>query len=454
MGSKDILLGKIRSGEHLSTGNQLSLALRLGTPAIIAQLSSVIMQYIDSAMVGHLDSSSAAAISLVSTCLWLLGGLCFVCCNGFSVQVAHLVGANDFASARKVVRQALTFALIWSAALSLAGLAVAQRLPYWLGGSPEIADMASGYFRICCLFLPLMQLDYMAATLLQCSGNMKIPSILNVMMCVLDVLFNYIFIYMMDMGVEGAALGSGLAEAVTAAAMLYFLVFRSRDLRIMGEKGSFVPSGKILRKAADIGLPMCLQSIIMRGAYIAGTVIVAPLGTIAIAANGFAITAESFCYMPGYGISDATTTLVGQSLGAGRKSLAKRFGWMNTVLGAGMMTAMAALMYLFAPELIGVMSPDPEVIELGAKVLRIEAFAETMYGASIILFGACVGAGDTLWPSILNFSSMWILRIIPAVFLTKTYGLSGFWMAMAFELNVRGLIFIIYYALRKFRSVS
>ncbi len=320
MGTKDILLGKIRSGEHLSTGNQLSLALRLGTPAIIAQLSSVVMQYIDSAMVGHLDSSSAAAISLVSTCLWLLGGLCFVCCNGFSVQVAHLVGANDFASARKVVRQALTFALIWSVALSLIGLAVAQRLPYWLGGSPEIADMASGYFRICCLFLPLMQLDYMAATLLQCSGNMKIPSILNVIMCVLDVIFNYIFIYMMDMGVEGAALGSGLAEAVTAAAMLYFLVFRSRDLRIVGEKGSFVPSGKILRKAADIGLPMCLQSIIMRGAYIAGTVIVAPLGTIAIAANGFAITAESFCYMPGYGISDATTTLVGQSLGAGRKS--------------------------------------------------------------------------------------------------------------------------------------
>ena len=76
-------------------------------------------------------------------------------------------------------------------------------------------------------------------------------------------------------------------------------------------------------------------------------------------------------------------------------------------------------------------------------MLRIEAFAEMGYAASIVAYGACVGAGDTKWPSVMNFTSMWVVRIIPAIFLVKLYGLTGFWIAMAVELNFRGLIFLV-----------
>ena len=188
---------------------------------------------------------------------------------------------------------------------------------------------------------------------------------------------------------------------------------------------------------------MCLENFVMRGAYVISTVIVAPLGTIAIAANSFAITAESFCYMPGYGIADASTTLVGQSLGAGRKDLARRFGWLTTGGGMIIMTLLSIIMFITAPYLMSMLSPDPEVVALGTTVLRIECFAETMYGASIVAYGACVGAGDTLVPSVMNFTSMWLVRILPAAFLTPRYGLVGFWVAMAFELNFRGVIFLI-----------
>lgn len=109
--TKDILLQRIRSGAPLSFRQRVRLAGSLSYPAIIAQLSTVVMQYIDASMVGHLSTDAGAAISLVSTCLWLLGVFCFVICNGFSVQVAHLVGANDMRGARMVVRQALTSAL-------------------------------------------------------------------------------------------------------------------------------------------------------------------------------------------------------------------------------------------------------------------------------------------------------------------------------------------------------
>ena len=442
-GTKDILLAQIRSGGTLTGGQQLKLCLMLSYPTIIAQLSSVLMQYIDTSMVGHLGAAAGAAIGLVAPCMWLLMGFCGACSSGFSVQVAHLIGANDFKAAREVFRQALVSALAFSGLVAILGMAVSGPLPHWLGGSPEILSDSSRYFFVVAACIPLMQIDWLCASMLQVSGNMKVPSYLNIGMCVLDVCFNYLFIYVLDMGVVGAALGTGLAELITASAMLYFVTVRSPELNLLQDRGSFLPTAKVLRKATGIGGPMALQHILIRGGYVASTVIVAPLGTIAIAANSFAITAESFCYMPGYGIADAATALVGQSVGAGRKDLAQRFAWITTGLAMAIMSFLAVLMYLFAPQIMALLTPDAEVISLGVRVLRIEAFAEMGYAASIVAYGACVGAGDTKWPSIMNFTSMWIVRILPAIFLVKVYGLVGFWIAMAVELTFRGAIFLV-----------
>ena len=441
--TKDMLLQRIRTGDALSTGAQIRLCLMLSYPAILAQLSSVMMQYIDTSMVGHLGAAQGASIGLVSTCLWLWGGFCFAASTGFSVQVAHLIGANDFKGARAVLRQALTVALSFSVVLALVGASISQVLPHWLGGGPDIVGDAGKYFLIMALFMPAMQLDWMCAAMLQATGNMKVPSLLSIGMCVLDVVFNYLFIYKLEMGVVGAALGSGLAEVITGVAMFSFLVFKSPEMRLTQEKGSFRPTEKVVRKGLRIGGPMAFQNLLLRGGYIAATVIVAPLGTIAIAANTFAITAESLCYMPGAGIADASTTLVGQSIGAGRKELATRFAWITAFLGMGIMGFLAILMYIFAPEMMGLLSPDAEVIGLGARVLRIEAFAEVGYAAAMVIYGSCVGAGDTKIPSVMNFGSMWIVRILPAIFITPVYGLVGFWVCMAVELSFRGLLFLI-----------
>lgn len=456
--NKDFLLAKIRSGEQLGLGSQVRLTLLLCGPAILAQLASVLLQFIDASMVGSLGAMPAAAVGLVSTSTWICGGFAMATAQGFSVQVAHLIGSNDFGAARKVVRQGLTSVLIFSLLLTAAAVSVSGVLPRWLGGEEALLDDASAYFLIAALTLPFLQLDFFAAGMLQCSGNMKVPSLLNVMMCVLDVVFNFFLIFPdreiqllgmqiavpgAGMGVRGAALGTALAEIITAAAMMYFLLCRSEELGIMHEKGSFIPGKECLRAAVGISSPLWMQNVIMRGAYIASTVIVAPLGPVSIAANSFAITAESFCYMPGYGMADAATTLVGQSVGAGRRELVRSFSRITIGLGTLMMSALALLMYLFAPQIMSLLSPDGEVVALGAKVLRIEAFAEAGYAVSIIAYGAMVGAGSTLVPSGINLTSMWLFRILPAIFLTRMYGLPGYWMAMCVELNIRGLAFLL-----------
>ena len=104
---------------------------------------------------------------------------------------------------------------------------------------------------------------------------------------------------------------------------------------------------------------------------------------------------------------------------------------------------MGVVMYIFAPEMIGFLSPVTEIRELGASVLRIEAFAEPFFAASIVSYSVCVGAGDAMKPAIMNLVSMWGVRLTLAYWLAQTYGLRGVWFAMATELIFRGIIFLI-----------
>lgn len=450
--------------EREQTKEYLKQVIQLSIPAVLAQISSIIMQYIDAAMVGSLGAAATAAIGLVSSTTWLFGGLCVSAATGFSVQVAQLIGAENQKEARSVLRQAILCTLLFGLTASFVGIGISSHLPVWLGGAEEIRGNASRYFLIYACALPAAQMRHTAGSALQCSGDMKVPSRLNIMMCGLDVIFNSFLIFPTrqvsmagiritvpgaGMGVTGAALGTALAEAITAVLMLYAVCFRSKRLRLFsgqrkksaGEKFRF--QSKCLRTALRLALPMAFEHTVMCGAHIAETRIVAPLGTVSVAANSLSVTAESLCYMPGSGIGTAATTLVGQSIGAGKPERAKRYANLAVMLGAAVMTCTGGLMFLGAPLMFSILTPDAAIRELGVRVLRIEAFAEPLFAVSIVTAGALRGAGDTLIPSMINLASMWGVRITAASLLAPRLGLVGVWIAMCGELCVRGLMFLV-----------
>ncbi len=440
--NSELLLSYIREGRTMTQREKLWLIVSLSIPSILAQISATVMFFIDASMVGHLGAKASAAIGLVESTGWLLGGLAHAASLGFSVQVAHFIGANDFEAARKVLRQSLVCCFLWALIISTTSLVIAPYLPYWLGGTEEIARDASLYFAIFGVCGIFFQMEGLAGSMLKCSGNMKIPSMLNIGMCVMDVIFNYLFIYVLNMGVVGAAIGTGMAMFVTACLMMYFLLVKSKMLALVGHPGSFKPREETIKTAFKIGAPIGLQHLLMGSAQIVSTLIVAPLGTISIAAHSLAITVESLCYMPGYGIAEAATTLVGQGIGAGQRILTRSFAYLSVGLGITVMTVMGVLMWIFAPELMGIMSPVEEVISLGTEVLRIEAWAEPMFAAAIVANGVFIGAGDTIIPAIMSLSSMWAVRLTLAATLAPKYGLKGVWTAMAIELTFRGSIFL------------
>ena len=290
--NSELLLSYIREGRMMTQREKLWLIVSLSIPSILAQISATVMFFIDASMVGHLGAKASAAIGLVETTGWLMGGLAHAASLGFSVQVAHFIGANDFEAARRVLRQALVCCLIWALMISTTSIVIAPFLPYWLGGSEEIARDASLYFGVIGVCGIFVQMEGLAGSMLKCSGNMKIPSMLNIGMCVMDVVFNYIFIYILGMGVVGAAIGTGCAELITAILMLYFLLAKSPMLSLRGRPGSFKPKADTVGTAFKIGAPMGLQHLLMGSAQIVSTLIVAPLGPIDIAAPSLALTVE------------------------------------------------------------------------------------------------------------------------------------------------------------------
>lgn len=433
----------IRLGRDMARREKLNLIVGLSIPSMLAQISTVMMFFIDASMVGHLGAEASASIGLIESTTWLIGSLLSAAATGFSVQVAHFIGANDFVKARQVFRHALICGLLFSVCLALIGVAIHLPLPYWLGGGSDIADNSSRYFLIYALALPFIFLYHTSEMMLKSAGNMHTPSVMAILVCICDVVFNYLFIYIFKMGVVGTAYGTALAYICISLPNLWLAACQNKILNLRQDAARFHWVKEYVRNACKISIPIAIQNILMSGAQIVSTMIVAPLGNIAIAAHSFAITAESLCYMPGYGIGDAATTLVGQTHGANRMDLCKNFAYMTVGLGMAVMALMGVVMYVFAPEMIGLLSPVESIQELGTTCLRIEAFAEPFFAASIVTYSVCVGAGDTFKPAAINLSTMWFVRLTLAYGLSKSYGLEGVWIAMAVELTFRGILFLV-----------
>lgn len=441
----------------LSSREMMALIIKLSIPSILAQISATVMQYIDAAMVGSLGASATGAIGLVASTTWLFNGLCMAAATGFSVQVAQLIGAGRGNEAKNVLRQSLIVCLLFGLVVGSAAVGISFYLPGWLGGKEEVLGGAHSYFMVFGAAIPFNIMRILSGNMLQCAGDMRTPSILNASMCGLDVIFNYFLIFPTRVvsflgfeftvwgagnGVAGAAMGTALSEIVVALTMLIIVCFRSPALRIT-KGGSWALTAPCLRTAVRVAIPIAIERGILGAAQVTATRITAPLGTVAVAANSLAVTAESLCYMPGYGIGSAATTLVGQSMGAKRKDLAKEFARSSTWLGMGIMGSVAIIMFFAAPLMFAMLTPVPEIRELGTAVLRIVVPAEAFFGASIVAAGALRGAGDTTGPSLLNLISMWGVRITLASILAPRMGLHGVWLAMTIELTVRGCLFLV-----------
>ncbi len=451
--SLERLSARMRQGETIPLPDTAGVVLMLSIPSILEQIVVTAMEYIDAAMVGHIGAKATAAIGIVSSSTWLLHGVLVGLYTALSIQIAQYLGADRQQDARGVLRQAMLFNLAAGLAAAAFGIGISGHLPGWLGADVSLQANASAYFAIWSAALPFTMAMGMYTSMLRASGDALTPGLISVLVCVLDAIFNFflinptrtlwgITVWGAGLGVPGAALGNALATVVGGLLALCILLFREGPLCIH-KPGSWKITRACIRNLGKVGVPLAAERAALSSAQVLQVRIVSQLGTVAIAANSLGVSAEGLCYMAGYGIQGAAIALIGQAVGAHRKDMAKRFAWLCTLMGMGIMTLTGAGLFAFAPALMSIFTADAAVIALGARVLRIEAFAEPMFGASIVASGAMQGAGDSTACFVLNLVSMWGIRLTLAFLLAPRLGLMGVWGAMCCELSIRGLLFLI-----------
>ena len=244
------------------------------------------------------------------------------------------------------------------------------------------------------------------------------------------------------MGTDRLVSVDGNGGVVVGFILMYIVVKKESSLRLLGDE-SWKFDKDILKNVVNLSIPAGLERVTLSLAQVVMTGVVSSMGAVSVAINYVAVSAEGLCYLPAYGIGGAATTLVGQSIGAKRKDMAKRFAYLTTLLSFVLVIFMSVILFAFAPFLASTLTNSQEVIDGASECLRIVSFSEPLFAISIVVMGALRGAGDSKRPFVLNALSMWGMRVLPIIIFTKRYGAIGVWITMTFELVFRGILFFI-----------
>lgn len=441
---------------------------RLSWPAIMEQILTTLVSYVDTAMVGVLGAAGTAAVSVNAAPIWLAGGILMGVGVGYSVQVSNAIGAGEHEKVRAVVRQSV----LAMAVTGLAALAVFQGLaswiPRWLGAKPEVLPEAVSYLRCYSMAMPLIAGSYIFSAILRCMGNTKTPLYVNTAANLLNIVLNFFLIYPTrsvavlgtvltvpgaGLGVTGAAIASSIALSCAGLALLAAGIRQGRWRISMRE--NFRPDRAIIRQAVRLGVPTAAERATVNIGQVVMTAVVASLSTVSLAANHVAVTAEGLCYLPAYGISYAGIALVGQAVGAGSEEDARTYGGLAARLGFLLTVGTGAALFLGAPFLAGLFNTDLEVVAQAVLMLRIVSVSEPFFALSIILSGTLRGAHDARYPMVVSLFCMWCIRVplAPLLVYKANLGLAGVWIAMSADLVVRGILCVLRWRSGKWKTL-
>lgn len=452
-------MNELREKKSIFDLSLLPTVFALAGPAMLEMAMDTAVQYIDTAMVGALGTEATAAVGSTSTVSWLVGGTVMAFGVGFLAYIAQHLGAGEKDKARQAAAQSVLAVLALGLVFTAIPLLLSRYVPVWMQVDPAIQPTAARYFFI--LYLPMLfrSASMIFGTVLRAAGDTKTPMRVGIGVNLINVVLNFLLIYeprtltvfgrsLPVWGAGWGVIGAAAASAVSfvcGGSLLTLLFFRHPVISPRGL--SLRPDMNVLRPCLRVSFPNMLQRFGTSLGYVAFAAMINALGPTSAAAHIIANTVESAFYIPGFGMMQAAATLTGNAIGARdlvrQKKLARTIILLETLL----MLASGALLFAFAPPLVGLFSKDSAVVALGVTVLRMVACSEPIYGVSIALEGMLQGAGKTKMPFLINMTGMWGVRILGTWICTVLlpYGLVAAWGCMIGHNLLLFLLFGLYY---------
>ncbi len=378
-------------------------------PTMLEQILSVLMQYVDTAMVGHLGANATAAVSTSTTITWLIGSIPVAFGVGAMTQIAQAIGAGERHKISQVAKISLIFAVGVGIVLETICLLLCPFVAGWMGAAAEVAPAATRYFFWISVPIIFKSLNIILSAAIRATKDTKTPMYIGISANALNVILDYIFIYIFSWGVDGAAYATCISS-VFSGAMTLIAFLRHKEFKFEGN--FFAVDKEFHSRMWKLAIPVLLINVASTSGYVVFAGLVSHMGTIIFAAHSIAVGAEELFYIGGYGFKSAANTMVGISYGEQDHDKYHAVCVSSILATLGIMTVSGILLFIFAKPLMGFFTNDPEVIALGATVLKMVAFNEPFFGLYIISEGIYYGLGRTKYPFIIEFAGMWLIRIL------------------------------------------
>ncbi|MGE5279506.1 MAG: MATE family efflux transporter [Deltaproteobacteria bacterium] len=422
------------SRRNLTEGSIVASLLALAVPIVFANILQTAYQLTDTFWVGRLGAGAVASISICFPAIFLLISLGGGIVIAGSILVAQYTGRNDARAADHIAGQTIVMMVAAAGLISAVGYALTPVFMRLMGAEPTVTQDAVSYMRISLAGLIFLFGFFVFQALMRGVGDVKTPLYIVLGTVLLNLVIDPLFIFgwgpLPAFGVSGAAIATIITQGLSAVLGI-FLLFSGRygiHLRIT----SLWPDTPLIRRMFRLGIPSSIEQSTRALALTVLTILVTSFGTKTIAAYGIGIRILSFIIIPAVGLSMATSTLIGQNMGAGKLARAESIAHKATLGAFLILTGLGVVFFIFARPLVRVFIPEnPVVIDAGVAFVRTMAFSFGMIGVQQVMTGVFRGSGDTVMAMVIAIVSLWVLRFPLAYVLSKhtALGENGIWWA-------------------------
>lgn len=423
----------------------------LSLPTVIEQILSTLLQYVDTAMVGRLGEQATASVSITTNVTWLVNSAPAAIGTAALVLISKAYGAQDLGLVKKLLNQAFILASAAGVILGAVSILLSPFIPVWMGAEEAVCPQASRYFFIISLPLIFRSLATVMGYTLRAVRNTKTPMIISAVSNGINIALNYILIYLIDLGVDGAAVASAVSYTVSGILMLN--ACRKNECFRFKLKSTHLDK-TILKEYLKLGAPVFGSSAVSCLGYVVFASLVSGMGTTVFAAHSIAVTAETIFYVPGYGLRSAASTLIGNARGEQNSLKLRETGKLSVALTIAVMCVSGIVLYFGSTLLMSLFSPSERVIELGSQMLKIVAFSEPFFGLMVVLEGIFYGLGRTKYAFFVESVGMWCVRILFTFLCVRVWGmgLNAVWYCMIADNICKALMFAFPFMLKSKRE--
>lgn len=395
----------------MTEGNIFKQIVKFSIPLILGNLFQQLYNTVDSIIVGnYIGSDALAAVGSTGSLINLLLAFCVGASAGAGIVISQFFGARDEKGMDVAVHTTLAISAIAGLVMTAIGVLFTPGLLRLMGTPADILPSSSLYMRIYFAGIFFSVVYNFAAGILNAVGNSAKALQYLMIAAGSNVVFDWLFVVVFHMGVEGVALATDIGQFLSFVFILRFMMKSKEMYRVELKKIRI--DGKTAVKIIKVGIPTGIQNMMISFSNVVVQSSVNSFGAVLMAAFAAYVKIDGFNILPVLSFSMAATTFTGQNVGAGQYERVKRGMWTALMMGIGYTVLSSVGILLFGRQIIGVFVNDAEVIKLGCYILKFFCPFYFMLAIIHVLAGTIRGTGKTIPPMLIILMSMCVFRVI------------------------------------------